>query len=45
MQEKKHCISPQKYHPNTTSQQIGRYGTIGFGYGTRGEYNCKIIYE
>ena len=39
--KKKHCISPQKYLPNTTTQISGRFKKIGFGYGERGQSNCK----
>jgi len=35
MKAKNHCISPQKYLPNTKLQEIGRFSGAGIGFGDR----------
>lgn len=35
MKCKSHCISPQKYFPSTKTQEIGRFGGAGIGFGDR----------
>lgn len=37
LKKKIHCVSMQKYHPNTILQQNTRYTTISFGIGERGK--------
>jgi len=45
IQESKHCISPQKYLPNTRQEQITRFTNISFGFGPRSssEIRGKLI--
>ena len=44
MKQHEHCISPQKYWPNTKTQEITRFNNTTFGKGERTKFAATGIF-